>query len=68
MHNGKGKSSDIEPSSSDREVGESHSHQTPKRTVRDVSPTASDFSADGLDREMGRRLQPVNIQLLQLHT
>jgi hypothetical protein len=63
MHNGKVKGTDIELSSSDQEAGELHSQLTPKRTpvaVRDISPTESDFSLDGLDREMGRRLQPVN--------
>jgi hypothetical protein len=52
-------SSDIELSSSDQEVGELPSHLTPKWRFGMHLPTASDFSADGLDREMGRRLQPV---------
>jgi RTC4-like domain len=65
VHNGKGKSkpadlysSEIELSSSDQEVGGLHSQQTPKRTpmaARDVSPTASDFCPDGLDREVENR-------------
>jgi hypothetical protein len=63
VNNGKGKSkAEDDARLSDREEGELHYQLTPRRmlmAVRDVSPNASDFSVDGLDGEMGRRLQPV---------